>query len=399
MATTLNFYERAERLGHSVEALKGGQAIISSLMIPDIDRLKEVLGGDVTEPVLREKRLRDLFGDKLVSPAEDDGSETAILNRVQRFIYGNDPLSDLDRQRTKHLFPFEVKAASYPDQRITEKWDLTDKGPVVLNIGKLTLEDGGYIVIHNTALTFYADVIERNGSAKTQSMYDINILGATGATGCTGSAGNEGGVGGPGVNGQCNAEPGKRGETGQRGATGGTGSPGGDGLPSLAASIMIGKSIGGSTQQLHIMTRSGTGGAGGIGGTGGKGGRGGVGGDGVTCGCDGTNGGNGGNGGDGGRGGTGGSGGNGTDANGNIVIKVPAEEAAKIITHRFAAPAGIGATGGPGGEKGEGGDGGREGKHHSRGSRGGGGVPGNEGPRGQQGAKEGQPAVIVLDKE
>lgn len=401
----MDFYERAAKLGHSRSRLDAGETIRSTVTIPTIDALKEFLD-EGRSPEGRKTLAEDLFGNLEVKDPKTDGTAKGILTRVQRFLYGNDPLDEADRRRTQSVFPMKVDAISAANATINTPQNLGTGGTMAyVNYGTLTLESGGYFILYNKPLTFNVDTLIRNGGG-TDEFYDINIYGATGSTGNTGGTGGVGGVGSGGGRGTC-ASPGVAGNSGGPGGTGGTGSVGytgdvgGAGMASEVAMITITTSIEGSAPLLTVATRSGTGGVGGVGGRGGTGGTGGKGGDGESCGCEGTNGGNGGVGGRGGTGGAGGTGGNGVNANANISVTVPAGQLSNVQKFSWPAPPGSGGNPGGGGPGGGGGNGGGEGgsgscPKHGGGSGGGSGGQGNPGSHGNGGTVEGNPAEIIV---
>jgi len=391
---------RAQRLGHSVEALERGELIQSTVSIPDIDELKRFLDLGTT-PESRAQLVQDLFsGIPPAGPPAEDGSEAGILRRVEEFLFGNAALSPLDRERTASLFPMSIHAVSgTPQGPINYVWNLgTSANLVNMCLTTLDLEEGGCITIYNTPLQFSVGTLTRNGSAPPP-YYDFNIFGATGSTGAPGSTGGTGGGGTPGSEGTCSSpgisgSPGGPGSSGTTGAAGSQGGQGGQGLPSLSATITI-RGFTGSASSITVFTRSGTGGAGGPGGAGGIGGQGAPGGNGAHCGCEGTNGGSGGPGGAGGAGGTGGSGGNGVDAAANIIVYVPSGQTNMIVGLTAMAPPGAGGSGGAGGAGGSGGSGGSKGKDSHSGSAGGTGGAGSTGPPGAAGTVSGNPAQIL----
>lgn len=393
------FFQRAEKLGHSVDRLKAGYAIRSHVTIPDVDALRDFLddGSDSDARAVNETRL---CGDD-PPPPQSDASQGAILRRVHAFVYGNTELSDQDRELVSQAFPMQLEAVSDPAPQTYSGRNVlaTSGNPVVFNFSTVTFNDQAYVTIYNTPLTFTCDNIVRNGAPPT-GFGDFNILGATGGTGTTGPVGSAGGAGGGGKDGNCSSagiagDSGQNGNTGTVGNTGTSGGTGNAGLASLPATITITNGFTG-TSNLIVLTRSGTGGIGGQGGTGGQGGQGGKGGNGATCGCTGSGAGNGAPGGTGGAGGPGGMGGNATAAAGNIIVKVPAAQANSIIQLMYTAPPGAGGTGGAGGAGGAGGGAGSGGKHNSDGSGGPTGTSGAQGATGTQGTSAGAPGQISV---
>jgi hypothetical protein len=397
-----DFKKRAQRLGHSVEALERGAFIRSSISIVNIDELKNFLQVGTTRES-RDQLVKDLFaGIPPAGPAEHDVSYVGILRRAKEYLFGNTPLSSHDRERTASLFPMTIDTVSgSPPNPITGEWNLgTSANLQIYNVNTLDLEQGGYITVHNTPIIFTVQSLTRNGSAPSP-FADFNIFGVTGAAGSAGTGGGTGGDGTKGSGGNCTGgggiagDNGGAGNTGTDGATGGVGAQGLTGLPSLTAQITLNGIIG-AASALSVFTRSGTGGAGGPGGAGGTGGQGGPGGDGASCACEGTNGGPGAPGGRGGAGGTGGTGGAGADATANILVAVPKDWVSRIVGITALAPPGRFGTGGAAGAGGTGGSGGAAGKHEnwgSQGATGGGGAPGQNGA---SGAQSGAPAQIKV---
>jgi hypothetical protein len=400
------FFELAAQMDHDVDALRAGEELETTCVAADVDKLRELLAGDEAPDarVARTERLKRRAPELLDASVV---TEAALLRRVEAYIYGDEPLSDADRSRIAAAFPVHLRAISAVDKTLApgEVWNLGSSAPpVVVNLGKLTMQPGSSIVVHNTVLALNVETLVRNGAVGAGGAnYDLAVLGATGATPTPGKPGESGGVGSPGIQGDCSGPgvagnsggPGKAGATGARG---GVGKPGEAGRPALTATISIKPGgITGSSPRFVILTRSGTGGAGAVGGTGGAGGVGGTGGHGASCGCEGTNGGNGGTGGRGGTGGTGGTGGNGTDGD-EITVTVPVGQAKLIIGSREEAPAGNGGEGGAGGSGGKGGAGGGGGKHHDGGSSGGSRSGAPAGQPGKAGTLSGAPGQITVNE-
>jgi hypothetical protein len=394
MATTLK--ERAAKLRGG--QLLPGEMLDSLLTVNTIDDLKELLDpGDGS--AAREERTKAMFAG--ITPPTDD--EAGLLRRVHEYVFGNAKLSAADRALVEPAFPLEVRAITVGDKTINSQWDLGTSGaPVFVEIpGTLTIAQGGYITIENTALSLTIGNLVRNGNTGIGTFSDINILGVNGSTGVPGATPNAPGQAQNGDGGECSSggiagHGGGPGDPGATGTVGGTGGAGGNGLPSMPATITINTSIGGTAPQISIATQSGQGGNGGPGGTGSQGGQGGNGGNGVSCGCTGNAGGNGGQGGTGGPGGVGGQGGNGVNAAGNVVVSVPAPYAGKIMKVMIVAPPGTGGGAGAGGAGGPGGGGSNGGKHNNGGNPGGSGSTGGPGTGGAYGTAIGNPANIIV---
>lgn len=393
---TKTFEERVARLGLGDPQSWRYDEIDALIIVEDIDTLKEMLDLGFDQPT-REAHVKSLF--EGVTQGSDQ--ESALLRRVHEFIFGTAELSADDRKLVGSAFPLELGLVAAPTKTINSEWHLgKSTSPQLVNVGTLTIEQGGYVTIENTLLNFNVDTIIRNGNTGNTNG-DFNILGVSGAAGTTPATPNPPGQAQNGNPGNCSSagiagSPGGNGSTGAAGTVGPTGGKGGDGLPSMPATINIAKGIqmGPNVSQLIIRTMSGAGGAGGAGATGSKGGKGGNGGNGVSCGCTGNAGGTGGQGGTGGVGGVGGPGGNAVDAAGNIDVYVPAASANLIVKLPLTAQPGAGGPPGAGGSGGDGGGGSSGGKHNSGGSGGGSGAPGAEGQRGPGGTQVGKPATI-----
>lgn len=393
------FEERVAKLGLGDPANWVTEEIDALIIIEGIDTLKEMLDLGYDQQA-REAYVKALF--EGVTQGSDDGS--ALLRRVHEFIFGTAQLSAADRKLVESAFPLELGVVAAPDKKINSQWHLgKSASPQIINVGTLTIEQGGYVTIENTLLTFNVDTIIRNGNTGSANNGDFNILGVAGGPGSTGGTPSAPGQAQNGEPGNCSSagiagRSGGNGSTGAVGTIGDAGGKGGDGLPSMPATINISKGIqlGANVSQIIVRTQSGAGGAGGAGGTGSKGGKGGNGGNGVTCGCTGNSGGTGGQGGKGGPGGVGGQGGNAVDAAGNIIVNVPAAVANLIVPVPLQAQPGAGGPAGAGGSGGDGGGGSSGGKHNSGGSAGGSGAPGDPGKPGSGGTQVGKPATVLV---
>lgn len=396
---TKTFAERVAKLGLGDPNSWLCDEIDALITVEDIESLKEMLDLGFDQQT-REAHVKALF--QGITQGSDAAS--ALLRRVHEFIFGTAELSPEDRKLVDSAFPLELGVIAAPDKTINSEWNLgKSTSPQLVNVGTLTIEQGGYISIQNTMLTFNVDTIIRNGNTGSGSIGDFNILGVAGAAGSTGPTPDAPGQAQSGNPGNCSSagiagSPGGNGSTGAEGTMGGTGTKGSDGLPSMPATININKGIqlGPNAAQIVIRTASGAGGAGGAGGTGSRGGKGGNGGNGVSCGCTGNAGGSGGQGGKGGRGGTGGPGGNAVDAAGNVIVNVPAQFANLIVPMPMTVGPGVGGAAGAGGSGGDGGSGGSGGKHNSGGSSGGSGAPGDQGQQGPGGTQQGKAATVLV---
>ncbi|ASU33540.1 hypothetical protein [Mucilaginibacter xinganensis] len=400
-----SFRERAQQLGHSLELLDMGLSVTSTTKVQDVDQLRDVtrIFNPNYGPALTEK----LFGNIPLTDAETDGSAYGTLRRVNEFLYGDAPLAASDRKRVAPSFPIQMETTSAQAYTLTGPTIISPTQPAPWgnnqNIGVLTINDGAYLSVYQTAFNLITDGLVRIGSSGSTNLADINIFGATGTYGGTGSGGSVGATGSVGTNSSCTvsgSEPGDAGGPGGTGGTGGTGGPGGPGgtgLPSYQATITINGTVTvGNNPQISIWTRSGTGGSGGVGGTGGQGGTGGNGANGANCECTGTNGGNAGNGGSGGTGGLGGNAGAATNASGNIVVNVPSAYAGLFTSASFVAPPGNYGTGGGAGSGGVAGSAGSSGKHSDGGNGGSKGATGSIGNNGNASTQSGTPATISI---
>ena len=393
------FLDIAKVLGHDVESLGAGEPVVQDRTVGDIGDLKAILTAGVP-------------GGMRQAPEKSLAGGTSIVDKAHGFVFGDVPLSPADQAQVALAFPMTVTTLSLPDKTLAanEVWDLgTSSSPVVVNLGKLTMEPGSSIRIANTVLSLSVQTLIRNSApgAKSSANYDLGIFGVTGATPPAPAQGIAGASGQPGAGGTCGSGGGIAGDDGQPGGSGGAGgrgaagAAGGDGLAALTATVTIGSGgIGGTAGQFVVYTRSGDGGQGGPGAKGGNGGRGGSGGTGATCGCEYTNGAAGGNGSDGAPGGDGGIGGNAVKGN-DIFVSVPTGQKSKVVTFSSIANPGQGGPGGPGGDPGAGGwgggGGGATGCPTGRGgSSGDGGAAGASGNPGKPGALTGAPGTVYV---
>lgn len=387
----LDFKERAKLLGVSPDTDFRGVIRIESL-----ERLIEILT-DQKEP----KSGELLFAG--IAPVRDNLT-LQLSRKLVEHIYCGQDLSDGDRAAVDTAFPLDVNVISIPEKTISTEWNLNEETPtglVLVSVGTLTINDGGTVTIANRQLDLTVDHLVRNGTALPGGRGEFNILGIDGAQGTKPDAAKAPGQAGSGNPGNCSSAgiagaAGEKGTPGEPGSKGAEGGKGGGGKPSLPAIMRFTTSVT-ATGRIKVLTHSGAGGKGGEGGQGSMGGQGGNGGNGVTCGCTGNAGGSGASGGRGGTGGTGGPGGNGADAEGNIIVWVPANAISKFDSPvRLPAHAGEGGDPGLRGEGGAGGKAGSGGKHNDGGSAGGPGAVGDPGTRGPDGQHNGTPAEIYI---
>lgn len=384
-----SFAERAAVFGVSPDLGYAGVITIDTL-----DKMKSMMIAAGLNPSVESLRQGlDAVGDEFIDRASD---------AVARHVHG-DTLSDEDRALADEVFPVDVFLVSAPDKTISSEWNLSAEsggGPVIVSLGTLTVEDGGYIVINGQALDFSADTLILDGTAILPSGLGLfNILGKNGVTGNKGTTPAAPGQAKNGSPGNCSSAgiagaSGGDGTRGDPGSHGNPGDPGGAAGPSMLATIRLGAVT--TSIDLPIVTQSGCGGIGGIGGDGSKGGQGGNGGNGATCGCTGSSGGSGAQGGPGGDGGQGGPGSAAVDAAGNVTMYVPSASQSRFPAVKLTATAGVGGQGGSGGDGGAGGAAGSGGKHNDGGSAGGIGGQGNTGPVGVPSTVTGKPGEIFI---
>jgi hypothetical protein len=391
--TQLLSQERFTEFGIPPEAFKSGKPVETTIIVYDLKQLKDLLNHGFDDAG-RQAHIEALFDG--IDTSGDDG----LMDRVHRHIYGNEELSQEDRDVVEPALPLPMTVflAAEP-YTVKGKWDIsTPDGTLrVVEVTELTIEQGGYIVCSATPLSFTCDTVIRKGNTGSNNA-DFNILGATPPQPRTPDTPKTADQASKGKDGECSSG-GIAGSGGQRGSDGGTGTHGTEGTrgsngkPSQQATIVIQKAL--TADKLTIFTQSGPGGRGGDGGQGGKGQQGGKGGDGVSCGCTGNGGGPGANGGKGGDGGRAGNGGDGVDAAANIVVKVPHQADVNKVEPTYAsAPPGEPGAPGPGGDGGAGGSGGGGGKHNNGGGPGGGANPGERGGQGDAGKTTGKPAKV-----
>ncbi|WP_052201811.1 hypothetical protein [Ensifer sp. ZNC0028] len=398
----LSFNERALKFGHSLEALKAGDEIQTTRQVHSIEELRDLLH-DGSSPEMRQARARQYEKDHPKLMDEANGSMEALYLRAEAAVHADRPLSHDDALALKHVFPTTVRLLSALDKTISSEWTLGNEStPVSINVGTLTINQGGYINAYATSVTFVAQAVVNNASGGSSGAnYTIGIFGAPGAAGTAGTNqpqaqngqnGSSSGTPSPGV---CTgAKDPTAGTAGSNGAAGTDGQRGADGTPNLTANFTFNAM---SQNPIYLLTQSGAGGQGGAGGSGGAGGIGGIGGDGCQSGCEGTQSANGGNGGAGGNGGNGGPGGNGVDGHPINVMLASGIASSMLQNGGLVAPAGTGGAAGNGGTGGTGGAGGSgSGKHRSAGTAGTAGSPGANGTVGTTGTYTGNPGTISI---
>lgn len=389
-----DFNQTAVRLGMDPSVLAAGETVSNTITINSIDELKKLLNPN---------------GNVAPQTAGNDATLT-LADKARDYVFGGRELTADEQKELEAVFPLETSAISMADKTLAagEVWDLgTSTGPLMLNIGTLTMEPGSYIRIANTMLVMTVQNIIRNAGSAPNNHYDLGIFGVTGNTPQQAAAGSAGAAGAMGATGTCigtgiSGSNGSPGGSGKPGGNGGAGLSGNNGLPSLPTSITIAQSIGGTADKFVICTRSGDGGQGGQGGNGGAGGQGGEGGIGATCSCEHSNGGTGGNGGVGGNGGAGGNGGDAVQGN-DIFVYLPASQSDKLVTLSSVAIPGNGGQGGNSGAAGASGKGGSPGGAGGcpKGNYGADGNPGTHGAVGKPGnagTQHGSPGSFYILK-
>lgn len=399
-----DFEAIAQKYGHDLDALRAGEKSTRTIVINNLDELKEFMGDDIgaDESDALRRGLEAAYGGDL-----DPSVQTVqgITRRAEAYVMSGQPLSEQDQATIASMFPMKAQSTCIETCDLTTVEDLgTTTSPVGLCIKNLNISPGGAFKIQNTVLTLnVTDTVTIVGGAPPSGAvnYHLGVFGATGAIGAVIPPAAAAQAGPKGVDGNCTvsgSEPGQQttpGLTGAAGVTGAQGNPGGNGKPSLTATVTLAGITGG---QFVVKTVSGTGGQGGPGQQGQQGGAGGTGGQGIRCECTGVNSSNGGTGGTGGRGGTGGTGGNAV-AGTSVRITVPTADLALIAAPiRLAAPTGPGGEPGGFGPAGLPGAGGSGAKHSQQGATGGAGHDGSPGPRGDAGpGAEGGPGQVFIN--
>ena len=389
---TPRYLALADRLGLDRDALERGETIRTTVKIASFEDFKDIFGGSLTEA------QRDAHSAAHKSrPASPDGT-LALLDELERHVYGRHTLSEQARAYAQTAFPISAKVVSATDLIISSDETLGPAdAPVVINCNKLTFS-GGSIRAITTSLHITAHELEIKGSGSTP--FHIGILGEKGETGRRGKdgapyaepakSGKKGKTYSPGL---CKSSGGN-GEDGERGRDGTDGEQGDNGRGSMSAFINIEKFSG--SIPFVIFTESGAGGDGGDGGDGGRGQDGGKGGKGCDSGCSGTSGGNGGKAGEGGDGRNGGDGGRAADAWGDIYVTFPKDASALLLTNKSTASPGKYGNAGKAGLPGEPGKGGSGGKHSESGKKGKENDPGKPGSHGEAGKVSGVPATYQI---
>jgi hypothetical protein len=70
-----SFYDLAARLGHDVDALRAGQTVSKRISVQNVEQLRDLLGGSVTNAGLSQPPVADY-----------DFSEAAIVRRVADYV-------------------------------------------------------------------------------------------------------------------------------------------------------------------------------------------------------------------------------------------------------------------------------------------------------------------------
>lgn len=278
---------------------------------------------------------------------------------VSNHVFGVRGLADSKTSAAlEQRFPvFPVLAYTAADIVITAANPLIiNRNSAVTVFGKVTLKDGGYIVISVDA-HFACEVLEKIPGGQSPMPNDITVQGLDGAPGDSGNSPGKAKNGDNGGNAECDccggavAHGASNGQNGADGSDGGNGFNGVDGMNGPNVRISIGSLKG----NLTVLQRGGNGGPGGEGGRGGEGGDGGKGGSGTTCGAFQPDGGRGGNGGVGGNGGAGSNGGNAGNGGYLTVVYTPADANSGVIGNNSLGRGGLRGSPGIGGKGGQGG--------------------------------------------
>jgi hypothetical protein len=381
---------------YNITARPDEMGLISATVdVESIDELRTLLD------VGFDAKQRQAHYNALFKGIESQGS---LLDRVFRYLVGNDDLSEDDRGAIDAVFPLEVDVTTAPGPiTVNKPVDLSsDTGHRVVCFTDVTMEQGGYFSCSATTLEFTCDTLTRSGNTGG-SAADFNILGRQGQAQPTPATPPAPAQAGQGTNSDCSSPgikggPGGKGNNGTLYTNGSDGVNGNDGQPSQTATIVINHKItlAPPVKKLTFFGQSGPGGNGGDGGKGGPGQQGGKGGGGSGCCGECSDGGVGGDGGKGGTGGKAGNGGNGVDTAGNITVAAPKEFHDLIDYSKADAPPGNPGNPGAGGDPGDpgpGGSGGQGSKGTScnDGPKGGGGAQGDRGAYGSKGTGTGKP--------
>ncbi|RYD54284.1 MAG: hypothetical protein EOP60_08035, partial [Sphingomonadales bacterium] len=204
------FEQRAAALGISAQTAFAGM-----VTVPTLDKLNEILNISGTATT-----YADLTSGVDATPQGDE--ILAVGDAVARHVYGGEQLSDADIALTNTAFPMRVFVISQPDKTINSVWNLNDQtgdGPVIVSLGTLTIQDGGYITISNRTLDFTVDALVRQGTAQPPNgVGTFNILGTDGTKGNDGTTPTPPGQAGSGNPGNCSS-------AGIAGSAGGNGTP------------------------------------------------------------------------------------------------------------------------------------------------------------------------------
>lgn len=319
----------------------------------------------------------------------EDLTNMMARQAVSNHVFGVRSLASASiAQALEERFPvFPVLAYTATDITVTAQNPLIiNRNSAVTVFGKVTIKDGGFIIISVDA-HFSAEVLEKIPGGISPMPNDITVQGQDGTPGDNGPSRGKAKNGDNGGSAECDccggavAHGASNGGNGINGDDGGNGLNGGDGFNGPNVRISIGSLKG----NLTILQRGGNGGTGGSGGRGGDGGDGGQGGSGTTCGAFQPDGGKGGTGGNGGNGGASANGGNAGNGGNLIVAYVPADPNSGAIGNNSIGRGGI--KGGPG----TGGIGGAAGKAGAKG--GSVGEPGNNGITGSDAGINGRDGV------
>ncbi len=368
------YREKVECLGLDPDFETSGDAIV--VPVRGLPALRMLFGGDDIDPATVE--MSPLTVEK-VPELTDMMCRQAIVN----YAFGIKNLAnEMIIEELENRFPV-VPVLAYVAPDIT----VTAANPLIINnnsavtvFGKVTIKDGGYIVI-SVDTNFYCEHMEKVAGGNSPATHDITIQGNDGLRGPDGRDGQPGRHGDNGSNAACDCCGGLVSHNGSDGGEGGNGTNGANGINGEegARGPTVYVSIGSLTGNVTLLNRGGYGGDGGNGGYGGRGGDGGRGGNGVQCGVHFRSGKTGGRGGDGGNGGASAHGGNAGNGGTVVVTYSSANEGSLLIGSNEAAHGGRKGNSGAPGAGGAGGPGGNRGGR--QGANGGPGTPGSDNGR------------------
>ncbi|MEZ4989150.1 MAG: hypothetical protein R2824_02010 [Saprospiraceae bacterium] len=140
MDSKTTFYDRAKKYGHSIEALKAGMTVSSTITVNNVDQLKHIFNEHIVDP---DSKIGKLLFEGIPAADDADGSMSGVLRRVQAFIYQDAELSAMDRQKIANGFPMEVELTSAENYTPTAPVSINSPTqPKVYNYGTLDAKPG-----------------------------------------------------------------------------------------------------------------------------------------------------------------------------------------------------------------------------------------------------------------